>query len=87
MGRKCYHTTDAPDGLTAAVSLLLITPHVITADITATTLELLSKHHQLEVNVGGRSYVLKKKEDVSATSLCSTVWQKFKLYLYETKSE
>lgn len=46
-GRKRYHTADAPAWLTAAVSLPLITTHVVTADITATILELLSQHHQL----------------------------------------
>lgn len=48
-------TADALDGLTAAVSLPLITAHLITVVITATTLELPSQqYHQL---VGGRSYV------------------------------
>lgn len=46
---------DALDGLTAAVSSPLITAHLITVAITATTLELPSQqYHQL---VGGRSYV------------------------------
>lgn len=54
-----YRMADAPDRLTAAVSLPLITAHLITAAITATILELLSQHHhQLEVKVGGRCYVL-----------------------------
>lgn len=57
--RKHYRAVDALDRLIAAISLPLNTAHLITTVITATILELLSRHHhQLEVNVGGRSYVL-----------------------------
>lgn len=65
---------NAPDRLNAAVSLMPRSAHVITADITTTILELLSQHHQSEVNMGGKKLrKLKKDERVSIASLYSTM--------------
>lgn len=43
---KHYCMADAPDRLTAEVSLPLITAHLITAAITTTILELLSQQYR-----------------------------------------